>query len=238
MFNRLGHSLLLMAILPTLVLADPSCTPLVDKKLIYQLTLTVPATFCKSRHTDPSCRRFPKSTLIQLHGLWPNYVDHTFPEGSCDAQECPMGNGGSFCGDYYSPPDLYDSQVWLNESGFMAGVERCLERHEWTKHGVCSPMKDNAVKYFKTALDETKRIAMGLNPQPDLPISQSDLNQVIKAKLPDLDGAFRFRCNGSRVLEISVSYEWGDTPGKAIKDTSQNNIFKGCSERVIFPSRP
>lgn len=214
--------------------AEPSCNLDLNKNPYYRLELTVPATFCKSgaNKNDPSCRDFPKEGAIQLHGLWPNY-SQGYPEGVCNTHECPP-NRPTYC-DYPSPPRLYESGRWKTLKGFMAGLEKCLERHEWVKHGICSPM--TAPAYFEWSLTKVKEISEAIAPYKDKKISRKQFNMLIAYKLPDIDGAVRLKCSGSDLYSLSVYYKWGDTPQEVIPTTSGQNSFGNCKQTFRIPSK-
>jgi ribonuclease T2 len=96
---------------------------------VYRLELTVPATFCRRASDDPACRDFPKPFAIQLHGLWPNYPSG-YPEGRCSRAECRerSDDEGRYCG-YPAPPEVYQTPCLPKLKDYMAGTEKCLERH-------------------------------------------------------------------------------------------------------------
>lgn len=216
--------------------AEPSCELDSKKEKLYRLDLSVPATFCKKSSNDPSCNTFPKKSILQLHGLWPNYTKG-FPEGECEPNECKTQSErmGKFC-KYPKPKGLYDSKTWKELNDYMAGKEKCLERHEWVKHGVCSPMEP--VPYFQWALERTKEISQVFDSIADKTIGKEEVNAVIRKNLPDLDGAVRLSCKGKNVSGVFVLYEWGNIPGSPIKTKGGENGFGNCPKRFIFPSNP
>ena len=161
---------------PFAVQAEPSCSAM-NKEKIFRLELSVPATFCGGQTGgDPSCDVLPKKSLLQLHGLWPNYKKSGYPSGQCSTpNECPEQPQklGKYC-KYPEPAGLYDSADWKSLSeAYMAGKEKCLERHEWVKHGTCTQMAPP--DYFAWALKETKRIADTLSLKPDKEMSAAEL---------------------------------------------------------------
>lgn len=212
--------------------AEPTCNVDLNKKPYYRLELTVPATFCKSgsNRQDPSCKNFPKEGAIQLHGLWPNYAQN-YPQGICSTSECPKS--ATYC-NYPMPPDLYESDGWKNLKGYMAGLEKCLERHEWVKHGICSPMK--APAYFEWSLAKAKEISAAIAPYADKTITRKQFNMLIAYALPDIDGAVRLSCSGSNVLSMSIFYKWGDAPQEVIPTTSGQNSFGNCKQTFRIPA--
>lgn len=224
------------ALLSVSVFAAPSCQIDPAKKKFYRLELTVPATFCAANHTDPSCENFPKASLIQLHGLWPNYAQG-YPEGSCPPTECKTQSEskGKYCA-YSQPPELYDSQPWSELKGYMAGTEKCLERHEWVKHGTCSPLK--ATEYFDWSLNKTREIADKLALPADRPITKASFDKTVAKNLPELQGTLTLQCKGKKLNNLFVLYAWETSgPGKPIKNRSGRNVIS-CPNKFIVPSRP
>ena len=227
-------SLFIFIGLTTTVFAEPVCE-VSNAPKIYRLDLTVPATFCM-HNSEASCKTFPKESLIQLHGLWPNYKNGGYPSGNCSNKDnCVKGKSKKYC-KYPVPEGLYSSTSWETMSGYMAGVEKCLERHEWVKHGTCSPME--AVEYFRWALTKTKYIATALPIIPDSPMTQKSFNQMVATNLPDLNGAIHVKCNGKNVSSMFILYEWGSVPGKVVQTKNGKNQYNGCGKQVSFPSKP
>jgi len=214
--------------------AEPFCHIDLNKDPYYRLELTAPAAFCKSKDNknDPSCKDFPKEGAIQLHGLWPNYKQG-YPTGVCNASECPP-HRPTYC-DYPTPPKLYESDGWKNMKGYMAGLEKCLERHEWVKHGVCSPMA--APVYFEWSLIRAKEISVAFAPYVDRELSRKEFDQIIADKLPNINGAVRLKCSGTNLYSMSVFYKWGDTPQAVIPTTSGQNSFGNCKKTFRIPSK-
>lgn len=212
------------------VFANPTCSVSQAKK-IYRLELSVPAAFCREvTSSDPSCKAFPKASIIQLHGLWPNY-ESGYPAGECAPNICKKNDSKRYC-DYPEPEGLYAAPIWKTHQEFMAGVEICLERHEWVKHGTCSPM--SPVEYFAWSLAKTREIATALNVKANTSISRSNFARQVKTRLPELDGAIHIICKNKYVSSLYVLYEWGNKPGSPIKTKTTGVSFKGCNNNVIF----
>lgn len=215
---------------------EPGCSVDPEQPKLYRLELTVPATFCRGRADDLSCRTFPKPSLLQLHGLWPNYRSG-FPVGGCSPGECVRQNPGlgAYC-QYPAPPGLYESSAWQGLKDYMAGAESCLERHEWVKHGTCTPM--DAPAYFRWALNTTRRIAARLDLPSDRRMSRAAFNRRVKRKLPDLDGAIRLTCKSGALSSLYVLYEWGDVPARPIPTRDRANHFGNCPRSFLIPALP
>lgn len=218
--------------------AEPTCQLNLNRNPYYRLELTVSSTFCKkpANKRDPSCQEFPKAGAIQLHGLWPNYDasgNPKYPTGECNSSECPP-HSPTYC-EYPSPPGLYESSDWSHLQGYMAGLEKCLERHEWVKHGICSPMA--APAYFEWSLAKAKEISETVAPYTDRMLSRKQFNLLAAYQLPEYDGAIRLECAGNNLLSLSVFYKWGETPQEIIPTTSGQNAFGNCKNKLMIPSK-
>jgi len=217
-------------------LADTSCSVSTEWQPYYHLELTVPATFCKEKRRDASCRGFPKPAAIQLHGLWVDYAAGSgdrFPEGSCTETGCRTG--ADFCR-LPDVPALYRTDAWKKKQGYFAGTEKCLERHEWVKHGSCSPM--DPATWITWSLDTTEAIVTGLALPVDKPLSRTEFDAAVAARLPELVGAFRLTCKGGLLVSLSVDYDWGPEPGAPRKPRSGKTRFGRCGDGFVIPSRP
>lgn len=242
--NAFGLAFAAVVALNAPAFAAPYCQPAPNRPMVYLLALTVPATFCgssKDSSEDPSCKNFPKESAVQLHGLWPNYKNSENykdnPQGKCNKNECKESDvkDGKFC-KYPEPEGLYQSSIWKKYSEYMTGTEKCLERHEWSKHGVCSGM--NPETYFNWSLERTKHISDTLKNLTDITVTREEFNQNVKDKLPELSGALRLNCKGRMLNEIHIMYEWGASPGKPIKVYGGGNHFGNCKGDFIIPSMP
>lgn len=237
-FNRAALALALLALGPVQARAadGPYCQIDPGKPKFYRLELSVPTTFCMNpdSRSDPSCQSFPKPGL-QLHGLWPNY-HNGYPSGECDKKVCPTQSDakGKFCA-YPQPPGLYQSAEWKQGKQYMAGLEKCLERHEWVKHGTCTTMQPAA--YFGWALKQTQAFADAVAPLLDRPVSRQEFDQLIEKKFPALNGAVRLKCRGAYVDSLNVQFEWGSEPGAPIKTRGGDNGYGNCGKTFTFPSK-
>jgi len=216
--------------------AKPSCRVDTTREKVYRLELTVPATYCRRATDEPDCRDFPKRTPIQLHGLWPNY-ESGYPQGRCSQAECreQFGIAGRYCG-YPALPDVYRTDWWPELKEYMAGTAKCLERHEWVKHGTCSPMDPE--RYFHWSLATTRRIADALAPLADQPLTRRQFNDVIRTRLPELADSLRLSCKGGALSSVYVLYEWGPQPTQPIPTRESGSHFGNCRDPFVIPSRP
>lgn len=216
--------------------AKPSCDVDPTQHKVYRLELTVPATYCRQARDEADCQVFPKRTPLQLHGLWPNY-ESGYPEGSCPYPECreQAPAAGRYCA-YPDLPEVYKAEWWPELKTYMAGTDKCLERHEWVKHGTCSPMDSAA--YFHWSLETTQRIATALAPLADQPLTRARFNDFVRARLPEFAGTLRLGCKGRAVSSVYVLYEWGNRPQQPIRTQDPGNHFGNCREPFVLPSRP
>lgn len=230
------------AVLGVLVWAGAQCSVDTARATYYHLELTVPATFCRDRAGDPSCASFPKVAALQLHGLWVDYADGPaprYPAGTCSGGGCqyldhPPTDG--YCRVLPEPPGLYASPAWKEKHGYFAGAEKCLERHEWVKHGTCSPME--APAWGAWSLDKTAEIAGRIGIKAYEPLSQAAIDAAVRTNLPELDGAVTFTCKKDALASLSVDYAWGQTPGAVRKRPEGRNRYNGCRKTIVLPSRP
>lgn len=216
--------------------AKPSCSVDPGRSKVYRLELTVPATYCRRAAGEPDCRDFPKRSAIQLHGLWPNYQSG-YPQGNCPRTECPErpDDEGRYCA-YPALTQVYQATWWPELKPYMAGTEKCLERHEWVKHGTCSPM--DAASYFHWALDNTRRIATALDALADQRVTRSRFDDMVRDRLPDLAGSLRLNCKGGALASLYVLYEWGERPTRPIPTRDAGTHFGNCRDAFTIPTRP
>jgi ribonuclease T2 len=142
----------------------------------------------------------------------------------------------NYCEALPTVPALYQSTAWRNLRGYFAGGERCLERHEWVKHGTCTPM--DAAQWVRWVLDEAVEIATKLDLPTDTPISRRIFNDAVDKNLPAFSGAFHLRCKGNALLELYIEFVWGASPGAVIKTATGQNDYRRCPDVFVIPSRP
>jgi ribonuclease T2 len=142
----------------------------------------------------------------------------------------------NYCDALPTVPALYQSTAWRKLKGYFAGGERCLERHEWIKHGTCTPM-DVAV-WGRWVLDETVAIVTKLDLPTDTPISRRKFNDAVDKNLPAFSGAFHLRCKANALSELYIEFAWGALPGAVIKTATGRNDYRHCPEVFVIPSRP
>ena len=106
--------------------------------------------FCVSHADKPECKNLVgtyAATNLDLHGLWPNDYDGSHP---------------FYCGVPQSQINLDSPATWCsmasygvssttmsNLAMYMPGVQSCLDKHEWYKHGSCANMTPDT--YWNTA---------------------------------------------------------------------------------------
>ncbi len=106
--------------------------------------------FCISHADKPECKNLVgtyAATNLDLHGLWPNDYDGSHP---------------FYCGVPQSQINLDSPATWCsmasygvssttmnNLAMYMPGVQSCLDKHEWYKHGSCANLTPDT--YWNTA---------------------------------------------------------------------------------------
>ncbi|MBI3229145.1 MAG: ribonuclease T2 [Burkholderiales bacterium] len=100
--------------------------------------------FCATVSGKPECKNLVgthAATNLDMHGLWPNAYD---------------GNHPYYCGVSAAQKALDTPSTWCsmaaygasastinNLSYYMPGVQSCLDKHEWYKHGSCASIDPN-----------------------------------------------------------------------------------------------
>jgi len=119
----------------------------------YVFSLSWQPTFCETKPDKKECvsqtpDRYDAKNLI-LHGLWPNKnADTHHKYGFCGVKSSvrKLDKASTWC--KMPAPDLSD-ETKNTLAQYMPGVDSCLERHEWHKHGTCSGIE--ADNYFTLA---------------------------------------------------------------------------------------
>ena len=110
----------------------------------YILAVELPGTVCKSR--DCNYLDSLTSTSINMHGLWPNYNNGSYPQ---------------FCTeDKYDPSKLTSETISLLNSNW-AGLysdSNNFRSHEWEKHGTCFQNNQIKIKSFLRILEEDEKM--------------------------------------------------------------------------------
>jgi ribonuclease T2 len=127
----------------------------------YVLALSWQPAFCEFHSTTPECRsqndKRYDATHLALHGLWPNVRGdsrHDYEYCGVAREIREKDRSRNWC----EMPALglsEESQKRLNP--LMPGLQSCLERHEWFRHGVCSGL--TADQYFEKATMLVERMA-------------------------------------------------------------------------------
>jgi ribonuclease T2 len=127
----------------------------------YVLALSWQPAFCEFHATTPECRSQNESrydaTHLVLHGLWPSVRgdtqhDYEYCGVARDLRE--KDRSKAWC-DLPSPDLTEESRKRL--SALMPGLQSCLERHEWFRHGTCSGLSGN--DYFEKAMSLTEHLS-------------------------------------------------------------------------------
>jgi len=95
--------------------------------------------FCVTHSSKPECQNLKgtyAATHLALHGLWPNAYDGNHPQ-YCNVpqKDIDLDASSAWCSmDSYGASSSTLSVL----STYMPGVQSCLDKHEWFKHGSCS----------------------------------------------------------------------------------------------------
>lgn len=127
----------------------------------YVLALSWQPAFCEFNSTTPECRsqndsRYDATHLV-LHGLWPNVrgdARHDYEYCGVAREIRDKDRSRSWCA--LPAPGLSEG-LQKRLTPLMPGLQSCLERHEWFRHGVCSGL--TADQYFEQATLLVEQVA-------------------------------------------------------------------------------
>lgn len=114
--------------------------------------------FCHSREDVkclPDCQDAQEPAHFTLHGLWPQWAEYCGV--SDDVAQCACSNARANL-----PAVAVGADLAVKMKDMFPDRWSLLERHEWTKHGTCSGMTQDA--YFRTAIgmvDQVNASALG-----------------------------------------------------------------------------
>lgn len=162
----------------------------------YVLALTWQPAFCESNASRPECKTMKGDDYaaghLTLHGLWPNDKPGSGPT-YCDvsAETKALDEPQTWC---ELPKVKLSAETSQSLTPRMPGVQSCLDRHEWTKHGTCVGVEPDA--YFRNTLRLMESI------------DQLEMSKIIGGSvgkyvnLQQLIGAFeqRFRAGSANAL--------------------------------------
>lgn len=102
----------------------------------YVLAISWQPAFCQTHRTKPECKSQTEDRFdadhFTLHGLWPQPKSNIYCKVSKHIES--LDKNKKWC----ELPKLCISESTLNALRVvMPGVESCLQRHEWYKHGSC-----------------------------------------------------------------------------------------------------
>ncbi|MEZ5829756.1 MAG: hypothetical protein R3D05_01085 [Dongiaceae bacterium] len=118
----------------------------------YVLALSWEPAFCEFNADKQECAELDSADFaasnLTVHGLWPN----DRPDGGpsycdVDAATKALDEPESWC---ELPEPKVSEKTRAALAPAMPGVESCLDRHEWIKHGTCAKLDADA--YFKNAV--------------------------------------------------------------------------------------
>ncbi|MET3131443.1 ribonuclease I [Oxalobacteraceae bacterium GrIS 1.11] len=107
--------------------------------------------FCATNSGKPECAKLAGTHAarnLSLHGYWPNNYDGNQPF-YCNApqKDINLDQNHAWCSmDQYG----VSNEVLKNLGIVMPGVQSCLDKHEWFKHGTCADAA-SADQYWSTA---------------------------------------------------------------------------------------
>jgi ribonuclease T2 len=127
----------------------------------YVLALSWQPAFCEFHSVTPECRSQNDSrydaTHLALHGLWPSVQGDTRHDYEyCGVERDLRGKDQAHAWCDLPAPGLTE-QSNKRLTTLMPGLQSCLERHEWVRHGVCSGL--SVKDYFEKAMALVERIA-------------------------------------------------------------------------------
>lgn len=112
----------------------------------FTLALSWHPTFCLTNPTKKTSKSYnSKNSPFVLHGLWPSTKKRTHPAyclGQIQVEKCQF------------PPLNLNFTLTQKLKTIMPGVDNCLDRYQWEKHGTSSGMDANT--YYTRAYEYTK----------------------------------------------------------------------------------
>ncbi len=212
----------------------------------YVLAMSWQPAFCEGLPDKVECvsqtaERFD-GTHLTLHGLWPQPRNNQFC-GGVPPDDIAASEGHR----WQDLPELVlapETKAALDT--VMPGTQSLLERHEWTKHGTCYPVRV-ADTYFKDAM----RVMAAINTSPVQVLLAAHIGQTVEAA--DIRAAFdqgfgagagerlRIACknDGNRrlIVEMTLGLK-GDIPAGtpvAALIAASPPTDPGCPSGIIDP---
>jgi ribonuclease I len=197
----------------------------------YVLSLEWHPTFCAGRRGLPECQDPSFDRELVMHGLWPSRLnDPSNSLGYCGVDSSIQRNdtAQTRC---QMPAVPISQETHDALATKMPGVDACLERHEWYRHGTCSGL--DAESYFELADNlvgqaNGSRLGRYIVAHAGQTVNASDLIAQARADWgAAADGAVKFACSrGGRpalsevrlllkpsVQDLSGSLTAGDAQG-------------------------
>lgn len=189
----------------------------------FVLSLTYPTTYCLDRlHcTDEQFKNV--NVNFNLHGLWANNFDGTYPEHCSDIP---------FDKKYI---DEHKEDFMKYMSTFNNELEYSFYEHEWTKHGTCSNSSkiNDENTYFENAINLTKGYDIleclrqyNIVPSNTTRYDKNTLKKAISKCYPKI--SFNLQCDGYKLSEIHIYYD---------KNLEPLNVDYGdkCANNILIP---
>jgi ribonuclease I len=206
----------------------------------YVLSLSWEPVFCESPAGQKAkeCRALTPDQYggknLTLHGLWPNKdgdTAHAYGYCGVSAKIKKLDTSKTRCS--MPEPDL-SAETKDKLAIYMPGIESCLERHEWFKHGTCSKLSAN--DYFTKAyifVEQVPATSFGklLSSNIGKTVTAADLLAQFEADFGEGTGkAVSFFCSTSgtvaKLSEVQI------TLSKALPENGR------LKDAIIIPKEP
>lgn len=213
-----------------------------------------PASYCDwnsgTRGTCCSPKKGNGVSTFSIHGLWPTYNRGRGPQDCCspittnNLHDCQHKQFiPAKISDLEQKLDRYWPSIMYTGTGSRCSTKINVEfwKHEWEKHGTCSPL--NLEPYFQDTLSLRDRIHLhgalktaGIYPNGN-DYSLTDITNAIRrgtGKHPRIQ-CNRNRAGKSQLFEVYVCVDKIDAYTFIDCPTSQTSPRKSCDRRVLFP---
>lgn len=151
----------------------------------YVFSLSWEPAFCATHANASECKvisaqSFDGNNMV-LHGLWPQGGEY------CNVPAAQVSADKEHRWQDLAPVEV-SAATRARMGTYFPGAASLLDRHEWTRHGVCSGMSPDA--YFQTAMDMVEQAAKSsLGALITANVGKSvDLDQVCDSLIRDFGG--------------------------------------------------
>lgn len=198
--------------------ADPTGDQKCPKVEFDYLLLSIrwPPSFCNYQH----CKKNVKMFDWDIHGLWPDYRNGTFPSFCCQNYKFDIKQLNSII------PEL--KVKWQDLT--YEDSEYALWTHEWEKHGTCtaiSPKLGTISNYFNSTLSLFKKynVQQWLEEENILPTSAKpyELSSILNAIESRLNGRrIKVECDTHKTFKVNCT----DYSSDRLEDCTQESPAK------------